>query len=248
MSEQSQLAPIVERMPQQILTTPQNLLAIAVQRGAGMEELSKLMDLQDRHDAREARKAYVAAMAAFKREPLEVLKRKRVAFGETEYFHAELSDVTDAVCPALGKHGLSHAWDIEQGAQIKVTCTITHEFGHSESVSMSAPPDQSGKKNAIQQVASTVTYLQRYTLLAICGIATKGQDDDARTGDGEGFKPLTDEQIATINDYLTATGADRAKFLAFMGANAVEEIAAADYQRAIDSLKAKERATRKGAA
>jgi hypothetical protein len=45
---------------------------------------------------------------------------------------------------------------------------------------MSAPPDASGGKNTIQQIASTVTYLQRYTLLAITGVATKGQDDDAR--------------------------------------------------------------------
>ncbi|MNL48938.1 ERF superfamily protein [compost metagenome] len=45
---------------------------------------------------------------------------------------------------------------------------------------MQAMPDNSGKKNAIQQVASTITYLQRYTLLAATGVATKGQDDDAR--------------------------------------------------------------------
>ena len=50
--------------------------------------------------------------------------------------------------------------------------------GHSESVTLSAPPDDSGKKNNIQQIASTVTYLERYTLLAATGTAVKEQDDD----------------------------------------------------------------------
>lgn len=46
---------------------------------------------------------------------------------------------------------------------------------------MSAPPDASGKKNAIQQIASATSYLQRYTLKAITGVAEKVQDDDAAT-------------------------------------------------------------------
>lgn len=35
------------------------------------------------------------------------------------------------------------------------------------------------RRVVIQQIASTVTYLQRYTLLAITGMSTKGMDDDA---------------------------------------------------------------------
>src|SRR5690606_14889594 len=131
--------------------------------------LDKMLDLQIKWEANEARKAFVASMAAFKAEPMEILKRKVVSFttrdgDTTSYSHAELSDVTDAVVPAMGKHGLSHRWEVQQnGGQITVTCTITHALGHSESVAMTAAPDSSGKKNAIQQVASTVSYLQRYT-------------------------------------------------------------------------------------
>lgn len=152
--------------------------------GGDLSSLDKVLDLQIKWEANEARKAYVAAMAAFKAEPMEILKRKLVEFSTrdgdtTSYRHAELADVTDAVVPAMGKHGLSHRWDVKQdGGAITVTCTITHALGHSESVSMTAPPDASGKKNAIQQVASTTTYLQRYTLLAATGMATKDMDDD----------------------------------------------------------------------
>lgn len=169
--------------------TPNPYLALVetmVARGGDLSNLDKMLDLQMKWEANEARKAFVAAMAAFKAEPMEILKRKQVSFetrdGDfTSYKHAELADVTDAVVPAMGKHGLSHRWDVSQaGSQITVTCQITHALGHSESVSMTAAPDDSGKKNAIQKVASTVTYLQRYTLLAATGMAAKGMDDDAQ--------------------------------------------------------------------
>lgn len=186
------------------VTTPSQLLAMAVQQGADLDKLEKLMALQERWEASEARKAFQSAMAGFKAEPIEIGKNKRVSFttrdGETtSYSHAELSDVTAAVGPALSKHQLSYRWNIEQAnGGITVTCVLTHVLGHSESVTMTAPPDASGKKNAIQQVASTTTYLQRYTLLAITGMSTKGQDDDGRAAE------IADETAALIADWLAA--------------------------------------------
>jgi hypothetical protein len=47
---------------------------------------------------------------------------------------------------------------------------------------MSAPDDQSGGKNAIQARGSTVTYLQRYTLLSAFGLVAADEDDDGRKG------------------------------------------------------------------
>lgn len=179
-----------------------SMIETMVSRGGDLANLDKMLDLQLRWEANEARKAYVAAMAAFKAEPMEILKRKLVSFttrdgDTTSYNHAELSDVTDAVVPAMGKHGLSHRWDIQQAnGAITVTCTITHALGHSESVSMTAAPDASGKKNAIQQVASANSYLQRYTLLAATGMATKGMDDDGACA--------YEEPAASVDDGIQA--------------------------------------------
>ena len=172
--------------------TPADLLRIAVESGADLDRLERLMALQERWEANEARKAFTVAMSDFKAEPLEIFKRKQVGFTTKEgdfvgYAHAELSDVTAVVGPAMGRHGLSYRWDIKQDAgRINVTCIVTHKAGHSESVTMDAAPDSSGKKNAIQQTASSVTYLQRYTLLAATGMSTKGMDDDGQGGKDEG--------------------------------------------------------------
>jgi hypothetical protein len=47
---------------------------------------------------------------------------------------------------------------------------------------MGGPPDAGGAKNAIQARASTISYLERYTLKAICGVAEGGEDDDGNGG------------------------------------------------------------------
>jgi hypothetical protein len=156
----------------------------ALQAGMTIEQMQGLMGLQKDWESNEARKAYVADMASFKLNPPEIYKTKMVAFSGTEYMHATLGDVTRAVLDSLARHGFSHNWETaQQNGFIKVTCKITHRLGHSESTSMEAAPDQSGKKNAIQAVASSINYMQRYTLLAACGLATMDiPDDDGRGG------------------------------------------------------------------
>jgi hypothetical protein len=125
-------------------------------------------------------------MARFKSEPLTIVKEKHVKFGTTEYDHATIGNVTGQITAALGKHGFSHRWDTKQdGKDISVSCVITHSMGHAETTTLTAQPDTSGAKNAIQSIASTVTYLQRYTLLAATGMATSDQQDD----DGRGAGP-----------------------------------------------------------
>jgi len=47
---------------------------------------------------------------------------------------------------------------------------------------MGGPPDAGGAKNAIQARASTKTYLERYTLKAICGLSEQDDDDDGAGG------------------------------------------------------------------
>lgn len=171
--------------PSQALS-PDVLISTAIQNGAGIETLEKLMALQERHEANEARKAYHKAMAAFKANPPVIHKDATVTYNNTSYDHATLANVTDTINKALSEHGLSAGWRTEQNGSITVICTITHELGHSESTSLSAPADKSGSKNAIQAIGSTITYLQRYTLLALTGLAAGGQDDDGQmSGTGE---------------------------------------------------------------
>lgn len=160
----------------------------AMKAGMSIADMRGMLELQKDWEANEARKAYVQAMSDFKLNPPEIFKRKEVAFNGTQYMHATLGDVTQAITQALAAHGISHRWDtVQNGQQITVTCILTHKQGHSESTTLEGSPDDSGKKNRIQQVASTVTYLQRYTLLAATGLATKDMEDDDGKGAGADY-------------------------------------------------------------
>ncbi len=180
--------------------TPMQMIQVAVRENVDIDKLQKLMEFKERWEADEARKAYVVAMTAFKKTPLEIVKDTHVKYknkggGETDYYHATLSQVVAVVAPALAQHGLSYTWKTsqEQSGQITVECIITHEGGHSSSVSLMGMPDQSGGKNAIQAIASTVTYLERHTLMAATGTAAKDQDDDGAGGAPSG-KPAPMER------------------------------------------------------
>jgi hypothetical protein len=184
-----------ERATTVIPATPSNpmeMLALAVAQGADLAKIEKLMDLQERWDKGQAQRAFVEAMAKFKAEPVHILKTKDVNIpGGAKFKHATLADVVDGIVGNLSKYGLSHRWVTEQQDKNAVTvrCVLTHVAGHSEECVLQAAPDDSGKKNNIQQVASTVTYLQRYTLMSICGLAAKDMDNDGNNASGGKQQP-----------------------------------------------------------
>ena len=178
------------------LTTPTDLLRIAIEGGADLDKLERLMALQERWEKSEAEKAYNKAFAAFKAEAVTIVKNRAVNAGPLNgKKYAELFAVVNAVTPYLSLHGLSAAWKLTKDEKdwIEVTCTLKHVGGHLESVSMGGPPDAGGAKNAIQARASTVTYLERYTIKAITGLSEQDEDDDGGHGGGDEWL----EKVAT---------------------------------------------------
>lgn len=230
--------------------TEQSPIALAMRSGASAEELLKFFELQKAYEANEARKAYARAMAAFKANPPELFKNKLVEFqsnsGLTSYKHATLDHVANAISAAMAPHGLSFSWNTEQldGNKIRVTCIVAHAAGHSESVALSSMPDDSGKKNKIQQVGSTVTYLQRYTLLAATGLAAGDTDDDGRGA--EPVELISDSQLADLEAKIEETGANAKLFCKAAGIDDLQNLPADKFQAAINRLE--ERAKNKGAA
>lgn len=192
-NEVLELPPRAEEKPGAVMMAagPLNMAMQAMKAGMSIADMRAMLELQKEWEANEARKAYMKAMSGFAAEGVKIHKNKVVDFqpkngGRVRYSHAELSDVTSAVCPALAKHQLSHRWDVTQSADgnlVTVTCRITHALGHSETISLTGGQDATGNKNPIQQTGSTITYLQRYTLLAITGMSTSGEDDDGRGGE-----------------------------------------------------------------
>jgi hypothetical protein len=201
--------------------TMMRMIEVAMSRpDFDIDKLQRLLDVKEQWEKNEARKAYVEAMAEFKKDPPEIFKDKTVSFrtdkGQTTYDHATIGNVVEKIVGALAKYGFSHRWvpNRAEGGMISITCVITHKLGHSEETTLEAGLDQSGGKNNIQAMISTKTYLERHSLLAATGLATKDQEDD----DGHGSSASPSDACALMIQEALATKTD-AEALAYWREN-----------------------------
>ncbi len=186
--------------------TPGELIAIAIREKVDIAQLEKLMDLQDRWEAKEAKKLFFDALARFQLNCPVITKNKKADFntskGRVEYQYATLDEIIEQIKKPLAEAELSYRFQIkENGTNIEVTCVITHRAGHAEINSMSANPDTTGVKNEIQSRGSTVTYLQRYTLIGSLGLGTAQSDVDGeskqskKTDDNKNITPELQKKV-----------------------------------------------------
>lgn len=152
------------------------------------------------------------------------------------YKYADLATVAQAVEPVLSRHGLGYHWDTETlpDGSVAVSCTIWHVDGHEHRTSLSAPSDTSGNKQPIQAMGSTITYLQRYTLLAALGVAVARDDDAARTG-----RTVTPSQVAQL--VQASDGLDVLPLLEKLGIVEWEELQQSEFRRVMASIEAKKK-------
>ena len=226
------------------------IFQIAAQKGYEPAFIEKMMELQERNDRNEARKAFFVAVAAFKENPPEVIKDKensQFSKGDKKAMYTSIGNLVTTVNPCLGEHGLSASWEINQAEKlVKVSCKLSHRLGHTETVTMEAPPDISGgnAKNPIQQIKSTVTYLRALTFEAVTGLATTDDanlDDDGNAAGRGDVEYISDKQISTIVDMINDTETDEKKYLQHMKFESIETIPVKEYARALEALREKKR-------
>src|SRR6185503_12119749 len=112
--------------------SPQNLISLAIEKGANIEQLEKLLALKERWDATQANKSFIAAMSNFQKEVPAIEKKKLVKYasskgGFVNYKYAELGEIDDTIKEAMAANGLSKRWEIkEEGDKLICTCIISH--------------------------------------------------------------------------------------------------------------------------
>ena len=216
---------------QSVALTPMDMLNQAVERGANIETLDRLMGLQERWEKNQARKEFDAAIAEAKKKIKPVT---RTATGHNNKRYADFASIAASVDPILSEHGLSYRFRTSQDERIHVTCVLSHRAGHSEENTIAGPADTTGNKNAIQAIGSTLTYLQRYTLMQALGLAASN-DDDARTADtGE---LLSAEQVAEMRELIVERGIDLPKFLRWAKVQKIEDIRSVHFTACMEAIR-----------
>jgi len=209
-----------------------DMIRQAVAAGQPLDVIRELKDMAKELAADEARRAFDEAVADAKSELRPIVKRRQ-AHNST---YADFGDVADAVDPIISKYGLSYRHKATQSPTISVTCVLSHKAGHSEETTLTAGPDKTGAKNDIQAIGSTLTYLQRYTLMLALGLSTTKDDDGSAAGVGE---LINLEQVETLQALINETQSDVAKFCQVMKVSALPNIPANKFSDALAKLNAK---------
>jgi len=220
-----------EPAPALASVTPLDMLNRAVLAGADIAMIEKLMALHERWDANQARKSFDEAVAAAKKDIPPITRN---VTGHNAKKYADFAAIAKVVDPVIGAYGLSYRFRTTQTDRISVTCILSHKAGHSEETTLSGPADTSGSKNAIQAIGSTLTYLQRYSLVQMLGLAAGNDDDGKAAGEGE---KITAEQAKEIETRCKAVaeGFDTS-FCNYFNIDEITDLPAKDYQRALIAI------------
>lgn len=149
----------------------------ASDQNVDIEKMERLMAMHERMEARRSEAEFAEAMATMQ-DKLPSIGERGDAAGR--YKFAFWEDINAAIKPILSAHGfaLSFRTDFADG-MVAVTGVLSHRSGHSERTTIKLPADASGNKNAVQAVASSVSYGKRYTAGALLNLTSHGEDDDA---------------------------------------------------------------------
>lgn len=223
-----------------------NMLAVIEKAALSPEvdvlKMEALLNLQERIMKKQAEIEFNQDMAALRGELNEhpVIKSRKNA--QTKSSYADLEDVKMVVDPLMTKYGFFDRYEDDYPSEgiVGTTCIITHKAGHKESNRVQFRLDDKGiagsiNKTQIHAAASSMTYGQRISLCRALGVRIT-EDDDGNAG---GSQAITPEQSIWIEEMLEATGADKAKFLVYMGVKSIGDIPAAAFNKAKTALEGK---------
>ena len=174
--------PVKRKEPDQL----ESIINMMAEKGANFGEIEGLLKMQ-------AQQKFQKALLAFQTEIPELPRDGRSVDEEGKpYSYTLLPTMKRVIQPYLTKHGLTYHWEFDRDDEyIVCVCVITHLDGHKQRSTMKAEEDDSETMNNMQGIGSSMTYLQRYTLIASLGLTSADQDNDGKSSKIKGREDHT---------------------------------------------------------
>lgn len=217
----------------------QVLERVAANPDVPVEKIERLMDMQMKIMARNAEVSFNAAMAAMQSELPVITKRGEIKVnGTVRSTFAKFEDINEAVKPIMHRHGFAVSFRTKTDASsVTVTGILMHKDGHREETDITLGADNSGGKNGVQAIGSSVAYGKRYVMSALLNISTEEEDDDGQAA-GRG-QTISAGQVADLEALIQEVKADRAKFLRYLKLSRLEDMNVSAYDNAVAELRRK---------
>lgn len=223
--------------------TPLSIIRGAIERGVPPDVLEKLIALQERMERNAAEKAYSAAMHACQQAMPRVIKDSTNPSTKSRY--ASLENIKDACKPIWLANGFALSYgeaDCPLPNYKRTTCDVRHDGGACHTYHLDLPNDGIGAKgnpigqmNPVQAAISTTSYGERRLCCMIFDITVAGEDRDGNLP----ADMITQEQIATLNEWIESTETNLGRFLAWLGVDSLDKIPVGEFSKAIEMLKRK---------
>lgn len=242
---------VVESRP--VTPQPDNITSLihALERAAlnpriNVEKMRGLYEIQKEALALHAEVEFNAAMAVCQSE-MPVVKRD-AENEQTHSWYTRLETLNAAIVPIYTRHGFSLSFgeeDCQKEGYIRVKCWCSHRAGHTRLYRAEVPLDLAGIKGNVNKTpmhafGSSFSYARRYITLPIFNVAMAGEDND---GNGRPVQQcITQQQLDELDAKGKAVGADKERFLEYLGVKALADLPASEFQKALQLLKDKERA------
>lgn len=230
-------SPLRQERPAQALAPVSDATAIiqVIERAArdprvDIERMERLLQMHERLVAGQAKAAYAAALARLQPKLPMIGERGAIKnnAGAVQSRYAFWEDIVTVITPVLAAEGFSLSFRTGNANQrIQVTGVLAHAQGHSEETTLDLPADTSGSKNAVQAVASSVSYGKRYTAGALLNLRTGELDDDGQSAD-PGPK-LSAEQVKQVERRLNEANVALQGFLEFWQVEQIAHIPACNF-------------------
>lgn len=163
-----------------------------------VDKMERLLGMYERISERNAKVAFHTALAEMQPQLPIITERGAIKHGNKVISNYALwEDINEAIRPVLHGHGFALSFrTARDNQQVTVTAILSHREGHVEETTLTLDADNSGSKNAVQAVGSSISYGQRYAAIALLNITTQGRDDDGeKASDNRKRDYGTDEPV-----------------------------------------------------
>lgn len=180
-----------QRMPIQTpqAPTPMTLIQMAMQNGANMDALERLIKLQEMVMARDAEMAFNQALNRCQSQMTRI--SADASNPQTKSRYATYAAIDRALRPIYTAEGFSLSFDTHEaeGENLLIVAILSHKDGYSRTYQIPMPNDGKGAKGGdvmtrTHAQGAAVSYGRRYLLSSIFNVAV-GEDDT----DGNRPKP-----------------------------------------------------------
>ena len=206
-----------------------------------VEKMERLLAMHEKITTEQRRIDFFSALARIQAK-IPHINKAGMIYGKDKQLrsrYAKIEHIDAILRPLLSEEGFAMSFDSASAPNggYLLSCTLSHQAGHSEVKSLVLPLDKSDFRSAVQSVGSTISYGKRTLKKMHLDIIETEEDDD---GTGGGTK-ISEDQARDFESAVLEYKGDRALFLKHMKADTFADILESDIPKAVAALGRKRR-------